>query len=145
MLEHTQLTGAAFFMHPPDMTDMTGSDPQILIFAVVILGTVISLLGSLTTWLLSRARHMRAMEESVLRSLSTQEIKLAEWQATIKGMLAEVEDFFDRSVKERKRAVFASTKAAEAAAAQPQVDLDNMQNLPRAMQLELVRQHFDGQ
>jgi len=122
---------------------MTGSDPQVVILAVVILGTVVSLLGSLTTWLLSRAKHMRAMEESVLRSLSTQEIKLAEWQASIKGMLAEVEDFFDRSVKERKRAVFAANKI-EHDHETPQINLDNMAGLSRAAQLELVRLHFDG-
>lgn len=123
---------------------MTGSDPQVVIFAVVIFGTLISLLGCLTTWLLSRAKHMRAMEESVLRSLSTQEIKLAEWQATIKGILAEVEDFFDRSVKERKRAVFAANKL-DGNGGQPTINLDNMGQLSRAQQLELVRQHFDGQ
>ena len=137
----TQLVGAAFLLHP---ARMPGSDPQVLIFAVVILGTVISLLGSLTTWVLSRAKHMASLEQSVLNSLSTQELKLAEWQTTIKAMLAEVEDFFDRSVKERKRAVFASTKAEAAAAAEPQVSLENMSHLPRAMQLEMVRQHFDG-
>ncbi len=123
--------------------DMLGSDPQVLIFAVVILGTVISLLASLTTWVLSRAKHMRALEDLVRGSISTQELRLAEWQTTIKGILAEVEDFFDRSVKERKRAVFAQTKL-EAANTEPQLSLDSMSHLSRADQLELVRQHFDG-
>ena len=126
------------------MSDMAGSDPQILIFAVVIFGTVISLLGCLTTWLLSRAKHMRALEELVSRSVSSQELKLLEWQATIKAVLVEAEEFYERSVKERKRAVFATNKA-EAAAAEPQIGLDNMGHLPRAMQLEMVRQHFEGQ
>jgi len=125
------------------MSDMPGSDPQVLIFAVVILGTVVSLLGCLTTWTLSRAKHMRSLEDQVMRSLSTQELKLAEWQTTIRSILTEVEDFFNRSVKERKRAVFAETKA-EVANAQPTIGLDNMSNLSRADQLELVRQHFDG-
>jgi len=122
---------------------MAGSDPQLLLYAAVIFGTVISLLGSLTTWLFSRARHMRALEDQVLGSIATQELKLAEWQTTIKGILAEVEDFFDRSVKERKRAVFAANKA-EIAATEPQLSLENMGHLSRADQLELVRQHFDG-
>ena len=122
---------------------MPGSDPQVLTFAVVILGTVVSLLGCLTTWLLSRAKHMRGLEEQVIQSLHTQELKLAEWQTTIRGILTQVEDFFDRSVKERKRAVFAANKA-EQIDAEPAIGLDNMANLPRAAQLELVRRHFEN-
>jgi len=122
---------------------MTGSEQQVLIFAVVLVGTGISLLASLTTWLLSRGKHMRALEDQVRVSLSTQELKLQEWQATIRAILVEVEEFFERSVKERKRAVFATNKA-ETAAAEPQIGLDNMNHLSRAQQLELVRQHFDG-
>jgi len=123
---------------------VAGSDPQILIFAVVILGTVVSLLGSLMTWMLSRAKHMRALEDLVRTSISTQELRLGEWQTTIRSILAEVEEFFERSVKERKRTVFATNKA-EAMASEPQIGLDNMQHLPRAAQLELVRQHFERQ
>lgn len=121
---------------------MLGSDPQVAIYAVVILGVVISLLGCLTTWLLSRAKHMRALEELVHSSISTQELKLSEWQTTIRSILAEVEDFFDRSVKERKRAVFAANKA-EAVDPATVVTIDNMGHLSRADQLELVRQHFE--
>jgi len=122
---------------------MAGSDPQVLIFSVVALGTFVSLLGSFASWYLSRGKRVRDLEDEVLTSVRTQEMKLAEWQTTIRAILAEVEDFFERSVKERKRAVFAANKA-EAAPAEAQVSLDNMGNLPRAMQLELVRRHFDG-
>jgi len=122
---------------------MAGSDPQVLIFSVVALGMLVSLLGSFASWHLSRAKKVRQLEDLVLESVRTQELKLAEWQTTIRAILAEVEDFFERSVKERKRAVFAANKV-EAAPAQTEVSLDNMESLPRAMQLELVRRHFDG-
>jgi len=123
---------------------MSGSDPQVLIFSVVALGTFVSMLGSFASWYFSRAKRVHALEDQVLTSVRTQEMKLAEWQTTIRAILAEVEDFFERSVKERKRAVFASNKAEAVAAEEPQLSLDNMANLPRAMQLELVRRHFEN-
>ncbi len=133
---------------------MEGSNPQLWILSAVILGTTLSLLGSVTTWYLSRAKKVREVEDQVLAAVRTLraraeqvEVTLAEWQTTIKGILAEVEDFFDRSVKERKRAMLAANKvegAAAAVAAQDTApDLDHMGNLPRSAQLELVRRHFE--
>jgi len=123
---------------------MAGSDPQILMFSVVALGLVLSLLGSGASWYLSRAKKVRDLEDLVLGAVRTQEVKLAEWQTTIRALLAEAEDFFDRSVKERKRAQFAANKIDGERRPEDELSLDNMANLPRSAQLELVRRHFDG-
>lgn len=127
-----------------NISQMPGSDPQLWIVSVVILGTVLSLLGSVTTWFLSRAKKVRDLEDLVLGAVRSQEMKLAEWQTTITGILAQVEEFFERTVRERKRTQLAANKLRDDGNGEPRIDLDHMESLPRAMQLELVRKHFEG-
>lgn len=90
---------------------MPGTDPHLLIILLVGGCTLISLLASLGTWFASRAKKVRLLEDQVVSAVRAQreradqmETKLAEWQTTMVSMLAQAEEFFDRSVKERKRA-----------------------------------------
>jgi len=126
---------------------MVGTDPHLALFAVLAACTLVSLLGCLATWHTSRAKKVRLLEDQVLsavRALRERadqvDIKLGEWQVTITAMLAEVEDFFDRSVKERKRAKVAETRMNAAA------EGGNAQYVPvgRSDQIDAVRAHFES-
>jgi len=124
---------------------MGGTDPHLLVFSIVGVGTLVSLLGSIVTWHLSRAKKVRQLEDEVVSVARAQrervdgmETKLAEWHVTMQAVLAEAEEFFSRSVKERKRAHVAV--AREQAAAAPQ----NFEVLSRSDQIESLRAHFAG-
>jgi len=124
---------------------MSGTDPHFLIFSIVGGCTLISLLASITTWHLSRAKKVRLLEDEVVSVSRAQrervdgfETKLAEWHVTMQAVLAEAEEFFSRSVKERKRAHVAV--AREQAAAAPQA----FDVLSRSDQIEHLRAHFAG-
>jgi len=126
------------------MCKMSGTDPHLLVFSVVGLGTLVSLLGCLATWHTSRAKKVRLLEDQVVSAVRAQreradqiETKLGEWQVTISAMLAEAQEFFDRSVKERKRAHVAV--AREQAAAQVAVPFDGM---ARSDQIAQLRAQF---
>ncbi len=131
---------------------MAGSNPQLWFLALLGACIVLGFLGNVATWLLSRAHKVRALEDRILEAVRVQrersdqvDVRLSEWQVTITSILAEVEDFFERSVKERKRAMLAANKAETLSLTQPvQPGIESMDGLPRAAQLELVRQHFEG-
>jgi len=122
---------------------MAGTDPHLLIFSIVGLGTLTSLLACLGTWATSRAKKVRLLEDQVVSAVRAQreradqmETKLAEWHVTMTAMLAEAEEFFSRSVKERKRAHVA---VAREQAAQQAAPFDQM---GRGDQIEQLRAHF---
>jgi len=124
---------------------MTGTDPHFLIFCIVGVSTLVSLLGCTLTWHLSRAKKVRLLEDQVVSVSRAQrervdafETKLAEWHVVIQSVLAEAEEFFSRSVKERKRAHVAV--AREQAAAAP----TDFTVLSRSDQIESLRAHFAG-
>ncbi len=126
---------------------MGSTDPQLLIFLFVGACTLISVLACVLTWSASRAKKVRLFEDQVvsavrgMRERADQvETKLAEWQVTITGVLAEAEEFFDRSVKERKRSQAAV--AREHAATPATMPL---QSLSRADQVAAVRASFADQ
>jgi len=123
---------------------MAGTDPHALLLLLIGACTLTSLLASLGTWNSSRAKKVRLLEDQVVSAVRAQrqradqiETKLAEWQATITGMLAEVEEFFERSVKERKRSQMAANRAAENLNVPPA-----MESLTRADQINVVRGAF---
>jgi len=125
---------------------MSGTDPHLLVFSVVGLGTLVSFLACLATWHTSRAKKVRLMEDQVVSAVRAQreradqiEVKLGEWQVTITAMLAEAEEFFERSVKERKRAhvAVAREQASQAAAGVPPFD-----GMARSDQLAALRAQF---
>jgi len=127
---------------------MSGTDPHLLVFSMVGLGTLISLLACLGTWTTSRAKKVRLLEDQVVSSVRAQreradqvELKLQEWTVTITGILAEVEEFFERSVKERKRAGVAASRAEQA---QQMGSAQNFDGLSRSDQIEQLRTHFQG-
>jgi len=122
---------------------MLGTDPHILIFSIVGGCTLISLLASLATWSTSRAKKVRLLEDQVVSAVRAQreradqmEVKLGEWQVTMTSMLSEAEEFFSRSVKERKRAHVAVAREQAAAQQQP------FEAMGRDGQMEALRAHF---
>jgi len=126
---------------------MSGTDPHLLVFSMVGLGTIISLAACLGTWHTSRAKKVRLLEDQVVSAVRAQreradqvELKLQEWTVTITGILAEVEEFFERSVKERKRAGVAASRAEQA---QQMGGGQQFDSLSRSDQLTQLRQHFE--
>jgi len=125
---------------------MAGTDPHVLVFTIMGLSTLISVLACGATWNLSRAKKIRLMEDQVVSAVRAQreradqiETKLAQWQVTITAMLAEAEEFFDRSVKERKRA---SVAAAREAASVQLGGASPFETLGRNDQINAVREQF---
>jgi len=122
---------------------MSGTDPHFLIFSVVGGCTLVSLLASLGTWATSRAKKVRQLEDQVVSAVRAQreradqmEMKLGEWQVTMTSMLSEAEEFFSRSVKERKRAHVAVAREQAQQQAAP------FEQLGRNDQIDQLRAHF---
>jgi len=123
---------------------MGSTDPHVILGLIMGGCTLISLLACVATWATSRAKKVRLLEDQVVSAVRAQreradqmETKLAEWQTTMVSMLAQAEEFFDRSVKERKRAHVAV--AREQAANQAQAPFDQM---GRTDQINSLREHF---
>ncbi len=123
---------------------MGSTDPHVILGLIMGGCTLISLLACLGTWSTSRAKKVRLLEDQVVSAVRAQreradqmETKLAEWQTTMVSMLAQAEEFFDRSVKERKRAHVAVAREQAAAQGQPAFE-----TLGRNDQLESVRAFF---
>jgi len=126
---------------------MTGTDPQLLVFIYMGLNTLVLLLACGATWHFSRAKKVRSLEDAILdtvrvgRERADQvDLKLGEWSVTMASMLAEVEEFFDRSVKERKRAQASAQRMAEGNG--PGHDLTA---LSRSDQISVVRGVFSAE
>ncbi len=125
------------------MCSMSGTDPHLLVFSIVGLGTLVSLLASLLTWSTSRAKKVRLLEDQVVSAVRAQreradqmETRMAEYQVTMQTVLAEAEEFFSRSVKERKRAHVAVAREQAATQAAP------FDQMGRGDQIEQLRAHF---
>lgn len=123
---------------------VAGTDPHLLVFLIVGGSTLISLLACLGTWATSRAKKVRLLEDQVVSAVRAQreradqmETKLGEWHVTMVSMLAEAEEFFSRSVKERKRAHVAVAREQANQNTQP------FDALSRGDQIEQLRAHFE--
>jgi len=127
---------------------MVGTEAQLLISSVAALLSVLALVSCVFTWMTSRAKKVRLVEDATLSELRSYkaradsvDTRIGEWQVTVTDLLNQVEDFFERTVKERKRIVQQNTRANqltdEAAAS-----IDQMAALPRSQQLQLVDEHF---
>lgn len=119
--------------------------PQLIVSAVAVVFSLLALVSALFTWFTSRANKVRLVEDQVLSQLRAHQVKadhvdtrIAEWQVTVTDILAQVEEFFDRTVKERKRIAQHNAQAERNAGGGP-VDI---RTLPRAEQLKLVDQRF---
>jgi len=126
---------------------MAGTDPQVVVFIVLGLNTLILGLACFGTWFTSRAKKVRVLEDAIMVTVRAQreradqvDVKLGEWGVTIQGMLAEVEEFFERSVKERKRSQMAANRAVEGNAGVPELGA-----LSRSDQLAVVRGVFGAE
>ncbi len=111
--------------------------------------TLISLLACLGTWNTSRAKKIRLMEDAILSAVralreraDAVDVKQGESQVTIAAMLAETQEFFDRSVKERKRATVAESRVAAAAASGG--NAEGFALMSRSDQIDALRGHFEG-
>ncbi len=129
------------------MCNMGGTDPQFLVFTYMGLNTLVTVIACGLTWHFSRAKKVRSLEDAILdtvrvgRERADQvDLKLGEWQVTIQSMLAEVEEFFDRSVKERKRAQMAAHRATEAGNGPT-----DLASLSRGDQISVVRGVFNAE
>lgn len=114
----------------------------------------LAVLSSAFTWSTSRAKKVRLLEDQVLEQVRLQkaradqvDTKLAEWQVTIQSILGEVEDFFERTVKERQRIAQQNARAEQKETRAEVVDplAGDISSLPRAQQLQLVDDHFRKQ
>jgi len=110
--------------------------------------SVLALIASGFTWAVSRAKKVRLVEDQVISELRAHrsradqvETKLGEWQVTITAILAEVEEFFDRTVKERKR-IQQQNARAERPNGPPDETAVDMSTLSRSQQLEMVDRIF---
>jgi len=115
---------------------------------VAALLAVLALVSTVFTWFTSRAKKVRLVEDQVLSELRSYkaradgvDTRIGEWQVTVSDLLNQVEDFFERTVKERKRIVQQNARAEQAQQPAEQ-DAVDMALLPRAEQLQLVDEHF---
>jgi len=129
------------------MCNMSGTDPQLLVFTYMGLNTLVLVIACGLTWYFSRAKKVRALEDAILDSVRVGrqradqvDVKLGEWQVTITAMLAEVEEFFERSVKERKRSQMAAHRAAEVGNGP-----HDLASLSRSDQISVVRGVFNAE
>jgi len=128
---------------------MPGSEAQIMVsFGAAVLG-VFALLASGFTWWTSRAKTVRLVEDQVLSQLRAYaaradqvDTRIQEWQVTVADILGQVEEFFDRTVRERKRITQQNAMANRQPESPEDVDMSTM---TRAQQLEMVDAHFRSQ
>jgi len=148
--EHGRCSGFPRRENDAPCGGMTGTDPQLLLSSLAFALAVLALIASAFTWAVSRAKKVRLVEDQVISELRAHrsradqvETKLGEWQVTITAILAEVEEFFDRTVKERKRIQQQNARADQVAnGAEPDATAVDMSTLSRAQQLDVVDRIF---
>jgi len=126
---------------------VVGSEAQLIVLSVSALFSVIALATCGVTWFTSRAKKVRLVEDACLAELRSYkaradavDTRISVWQVTVTDLLNQVEDFFDRTVKERKRIVQQNAKAEKVT--EEYASVDSMAALPRAQQLQIVDEHF---
>ncbi len=129
------------------MPVLVGTDTQLVLASVAALLSVLALVSCGFTWATSRAKKVRLVEDACLSELRSYraradavDTRISEWQVTITDILNQVEDFFDRTVKERKRIVQQNARAERTT--EEVASIDQMAALPRSQQLQLVDEHF---
>jgi len=127
---------------------MSGTDPQLVLSSLATVLAVAALIASGFTWSVSRAKKVRLLEDQVISELRSHrtradqvETKLGEWQVTITAIAGEVEEFFQRTVKERKR-ITQQNARQEQQNAEPDATAVDMSTLSRSQQLEVVDRIF---
>jgi len=127
---------------------MAGTDPQTLVSAFAALISMAALILAAFAWYGSAAKKVRLVEDQVLAELRSYKAradqvddKIGQWQVTVTDLLNQVEDFFERTVRERKRIQQQNARAAAVDQPPDQAAVD-MSTLPRHEQLRLVDEHF---
>jgi len=126
---------------------MAGTDPHLVLSGIAGLLSLLALIACVATWFASRAKKVRSVEEQIFSQLhafkaraEAVDTRIGEWQVTLSDLLDQVESFFERTVKERKRITQQNARAEQAN--NELSSLDQMAALPRSQQLQLVDEHF---
>lgn len=127
---------------------VASTDPQLIVLAVSLTLSLTALSACVFTWYASRAKKIRSAEDQILAivrgyqlRVGQMETQLAEWKAVIEGILEEVQEFFERTTRERKRIQTTQRRAEETNQNDTPVDLSL---LPREQQMDAVRTAFTG-
>ena len=127
---------------------MAGTDPQLIVFGISGSLALLAMLGSVLTWYASRAKKIRSAEDQIMgivrgyqMRVGQMETQLAEWKTVIEGILGEVQEFFERTTRERKRIQTTQRRAEEIAQNDTPLDITT---LPRDAQMAAVRTAFTG-
>jgi len=128
---------------------VASTDPQLIVLAVSLTLSLTAVLASVFTWYASRAKKIRSAEDQILGivrayqlRVGQMETQLAEWKAVIEGILEEVQEFFERTTRERKR-IQTTQRRAEEQVNQNDTPVD-LSLLPRDQAMAAVRAAFTG-
>jgi len=127
---------------------MLRTDPQLIVFSISIVLALSAGVGSILTYYASRAKKVRAVEDQIMGIVRSYQLRvgqietqLAEWKVVMEGILGEVQEFFERTTRERKRTQTQIRRAEEVAANDTAPDISVM---PRDQQVAAVRSAFVG-
>ncbi len=127
---------------------MLRTDPQLIVFSISIVLALSAGVGSILTYYASRAKKVRAVEDQIMGIVRTYQLRvgqmetqLAEWKVVMEGILGEVQEFFERTTRERKRTQTQIRRAEELTATNSPPDISVM---PRDQQVAAVRSAFMG-
>ncbi len=127
---------------------MLRTDPHLPFFVVSVILALCAGVGSILTWYASRAKKVRAVEDQIMGIVRTHQLRvgqfetqLAEWKVVMEGILGEVQEFFERTTRERKRTQTQIRRAEELTATNSPPDIAVM---PRDQQVAAVRSAFMG-
>lgn len=128
---------------------VASTDPQLIVLAVSLTLSLTALSGCVFTWYASRAKKIRVAEDQILEivrayqlRVGQMETQLAEWKAVIEGILEEVQEFFERTTRERKR-IQTTQRRADEQGNQNDTPVD-LSILPRDQALAAIRGAFAG-
>lgn len=123
---------------------MEGTGAHSVVSGVAALLSVLALVSCVFTWITSRARKVRLVEDEIMSELRSYkaradkvDTRIGEWQVTVTDILNQVEDFFERTVRERKRITQQNKRAED-----PDVPPVDPSTLSREDQLRLVDERF---
>ncbi len=127
---------------------MLRTDPQLIVFSISIVLGLSAGVGSILTYYASRAKKVRAVEDQIMGIVRSYQLRvgqietqLAEWKVVMEGILAEVQEFFERTTRERKRTQTQIRRQEELTATNSPPDISVM---PRDQQVAAVRSAFMG-
>lgn len=128
---------------------MLHTDPQLIVSVVSVMLSLTAVFACVLTWYGSRAKKIRVAEDQILAIVRSYQLRvgqmetqLAEWKVIIEGILEEVQEFFERTTRERKR-IQTTQRRAEEQDNQNDTPVD-LSLLPREQAKAAVRAAFTG-